>query len=409
MSNSDLVFVAKRVDGLGERLRALLNAMALSEMYGGRFCFHWPSKGSDKEWHSLGGVEEFFSEGFVSRYHLDSLAVLQGVNDVREFFDSGNAGVYNCNQSVSKELFRSPEEFKRFEDLLVLAYSKMEFSFEVERAIRAAESISIPDESCALHLRAGDLIYGRFKASLIHCGKAMPFPLAVKIIEEVRQEDGRNILVFGQDPQLIEGLTKKYGVCSSTGLMPDGYTNIQQSFFDIVLMSKCSRIYAGTSGFSVFSARISKAKLVDFRQLFPDKDVPKIVFEILSASQGLPDWGCSPEQVAYACKLGLLHSHKALTNEQFNLLLRWGKAADPSNVVFDFFFCWQAYAENRLNDAQVILLEKLFCEGCSFEDFLKINLRNEKHRKIFRKHFPKETLAPYLSCELTSRLYRKLY
>lgn len=36
-----LVFLAKRTDGLGERLRAMLNALALSNVCGAQFRFCW--------------------------------------------------------------------------------------------------------------------------------------------------------------------------------------------------------------------------------------------------------------------------------------------------------------------------------------------------------------------------------
>jgi hypothetical protein len=64
------IFLAQRTDGFGERLRAILNAMAFSDYYGLDFKFNYKEReGGLREFHSVGSLDSIFSKIFIDTYH----------------------------------------------------------------------------------------------------------------------------------------------------------------------------------------------------------------------------------------------------------------------------------------------------------------------------------------------------
>ena len=65
-------FVAMREDGLGERLKALINAMVIADLAGGQFAFQWrPMATTNLPFHDVLPPEEMFDQSFLDR-HLKS-------------------------------------------------------------------------------------------------------------------------------------------------------------------------------------------------------------------------------------------------------------------------------------------------------------------------------------------------
>ena len=255
--NNDLLFLSKRDDGLGERLRAILSAFTLAQVYDADFKFCWNDKKFNKEGHGIDFVNKIFSKDFIAKYHIE-VSGLNKVKNVEHFLETKENGWYFCNQSIPKKRFKSENEFLAYHKKLSKSFHAISFSDSVSFSIKQAYNLSIDSNCIALHLRAGDVVYGALSQNCSSISKSIPFPVALRIIEDA-QENGKNVIVFGQDINLLQELSELPNVTAAMDLMPKGMDRTEQAFFDMALMSQCSTIYAGSSGFAIVASLMGDA------------------------------------------------------------------------------------------------------------------------------------------------------
>lgn len=202
-------FVAMNTDGFGERLRAIMNAMLMARTFNGKFVFNWDAMLYPPEVlksHSVNSREETFSFDFLRKYHI-------GSDDLKKMQIIELAGLRPGETLESKmggpEVVQVRHELGQFQkDLLkskgvvpashyVHLFESISFSSRLERVKRLADAINLPENTVALHLRAGDVIYGPERAIGRFAAKCFPYPLVFEFIQEC-QEAGTALLVFGQ-------------------------------------------------------------------------------------------------------------------------------------------------------------------------------------------------------------------
>lgn len=265
-------FVAARKDGLGCRLTALVNAIALADDLDGTFEFSWPENRNIRDFHSIWPAEAVFSPAFVADHRSE---------DWSEKFDmmQGNGprnrayAAHVLTAGDLRELFEGtavPREFwlmglDDFGDILgrdwasrlyPAAFDRIEFVPAIVEAMDLARKVDVGEEACALHLRGGDVVFA-MRFSNQYTRKAIPFALAAEIGRRASAA-GLRVFVFGQERAVIDHVAEfARGVSVYALVERHGFDELQSWFFETVLMARCSRIIAGNSGFSTVAAQIA--------------------------------------------------------------------------------------------------------------------------------------------------------
>ena len=403
--SEELIFVAKRSDGLGERLRALLNAIALSQVYNARFEFYWDDEVFNVKGHAIDNADKIFDPDFIHHHQIE-LNKASKCLPVSEFFRTRKSGHYYCDQVVEESFFKGNKaDFSCFENERASAFEKIKFSDSVMYAINVAKGIPLHENSVALHLRAGDLVYGKYSQSTSYTQKAISYPLAIDIIEDCQQQSC-DVLVFGQDEKLIDSLCDNFHVSSAMNFMPLQFNKYQSAIFDIVLMSRCGSIYAGSSGFAILASWINQSVYINPMYSLGREKVVNIIFEKIINNNY--DYMSSTQQEVFACKTALVHGKNLLNEKYFLELINYGKKLDENNLVFIFFEVFYFYEKNDIESAEVLLSYILKKKAEIFKMFLLNNLRTPSQKKNFFKLFKIKFVERYKEEEFTSVLYDSL-
>ncbi len=376
------MFIAKRTDGLGERLRAILNAFALSELYGARFGFYWDDDKFNKEGHAIDSIEKVFSSNFIDAYHIDQ-DVAESAKPLHKVLFSGS-GVFYCDQVVEEAVFESePHRYGDFKAKLSESFWKIGFSESIELAINAAMRVKLPESCVAIHLRAGDVIYGGLRSNISSISKAISYPSVENLVNGFLEERG-NVLLAGQDLAVISLLSQQAQVTSIERLHPESFGRVESAIFDAIVMSRAESVYAGSSGFAVLSSIVGGIPLLNPERIVDQAEVCDLVVRSVTSTEISPD--VPKEQVGFACKKALVLGFLVLERKDFDLLCDKGLSADPDNVVFPYMRVWRDFRDGRVTEADKGA-ERILADHESLVSFLKSNSRTRWQRRFFAKTF----------------------
>ncbi|MGP9765413.1 hypothetical protein ACT3UM_06755 [Halomonas sp. AOP13-D3-9] len=401
--NKKLVFVSKREDGLGERLRAILNAFALAEVYDAQFKFCWNNEKYNRLGHGVDFVDKVFGNDFIEKHYVEPSAIKNG-QLVENFLITKDDGIYFCNQKIQKNAFKDKSEFFVFQQELKKSFHSIGFSKSIELAINKAYELKIDNDFVALHLRAGDVVYGPLSQNCSTVSKSISYPVALKIIDDANKT-GNKILVFGQDVDLLRALSKMPNVTLAMDLAPRNMSRTEQAFFDITLMSQCSTIYAGSSGFAIVASLISNAVHVVPGNNYSKCQIADIFDKYLINHDRLE--GVSNEQIGFACKSALIVGMDIFEDEKHSALINIAKKNDPDNLLFPFLNAWHNYKKGLVDEAESEM-EKVICKKSAFNNFVKNNSSTKHSSFIFRKIFDASTLNDYLDKPAAAKIYQLL-
>lgn len=333
----ELIFVSKRRDGLGERLRALVNAMLMSELLTAKFRFTWPSSQWTLKFQDTVKPENIFSDEFIKKF-LCSESDIKKARPVQYFFsESASSGTYFCDQTLPLGQIQGLSDYSDYRRLWRSAFRKVEFSRELSRIMEDAENLDVGPLDHCIHLRAGDLIYGQNKSRATYNAKAIPFPIAEELIKRKTANEA-NVLICGQDLSLIEYLKCKYNTISADQFSSRYSLSYERAFFDICLMSRCSSLIAGTSGFAIVASLIGEGKRIHLDNEIDKQEQLAILSRDLA--QDKIDSNISDEQIVYALKYLLILGIEKIDDRSYNSFLSLARKLAPENELFDFMAAW---------------------------------------------------------------------
>lgn len=333
--SADLTFAAKRSDGLGERLRAIIFAKALADYYGKSFAFDWRKRLSHlSDEHAVGDAKEIFSLQFIEKYSIPDLEGLPLTD-----FIHGNVEETPCPFIIappahleSKDpIVRDLVPFASFAD----AFWSLGFSDKINRAIALANAIDLHEETASIHLRSGDVIYGKYRFMHRWHEKVVPYQLAIKFLENERLK-GASTVLFGQDAEFNRAL------CSLTGALFAGdfheeyaFDKYEAAIFDVVLMSRCKRVVAGTSGFALLAQAIGQFERLKIQKIFSSEDVVSILLEdCLKADEDTAEIKIPPLQKAFSCCYLVRQYGQDLPSDKRIEVLEKALSLDPENSYY---------------------------------------------------------------------------
>jgi hypothetical protein len=264
------IFLADRKDGLGERLRALTNAIICSKHFSGSFNFTWhPREGRMKEYNSIEDPQRLFDPVFLERHLLPSpldvpdSEIIDIADYKPESFHYGAAKYVRVDQLPIYRIFPELEQFVKTGGFASCFHTIL-FSERINNHLKSICFSQLCSNSIAVHLRAGDIIYGIYSDSARFCSKAVPFQVAENIIEKYSLE-GHKVLLLGQDDDLVLYLSEKYNcLVSSSFYEKHAMCSASRALADISLMARCKCIYSGSSGFAMLASSLANENRKQF-------------------------------------------------------------------------------------------------------------------------------------------------
>jgi hypothetical protein len=203
-----MLFVADRVDGLGGRLGSMIEASWLADRLGGRFVFYWRAEGVSDQMNAIVAKEQVFSAAFLERHHvpraeLARLAIrpLGAVHrDLAGALRPGS-GIDGLSVNWQPPLARLLHGMPGLEGIdgdRRASYEAIGLAPGPARARALAQRVALAPGTAALHLRAGDIVYGRYRASDLFHAKVSPYTAVLGILR-AKAAQGAPVVVFGQD------------------------------------------------------------------------------------------------------------------------------------------------------------------------------------------------------------------
>lgn len=267
------IILANRVDGFGERLCAIINAIRLADHLDADFRFSW----SDKIWsdvyvtldanrpaqvlgQSIAPQAEIFSQKFIVNHAMkhwstNTFVPVPAYNVTQEALTtSGRLGWFTTQHHLSTDY--GPQVANDCKISSANAFERIEFSDQLMQAVEKARALDLGD-FLALHLRSGDMVYGEVRKWGFWGNKIINPVVAVDIIKHSHAK-GQKIIVFGQDIIWFQHLRSTYGVVIADDLVPADVNQPHvRALFEMVVMAQANEIIAGDSGFARAASMIS--------------------------------------------------------------------------------------------------------------------------------------------------------
>lgn len=337
---SEKLFAATRIDGLGGRLLAMLGAKFLADQLGGRFGFTW--RPVEEQFHLVAPVGKIFSAGFIERHWLGE-RIDEAEFDMlgRERFTrailerraaNGRGRGWLCNDFQMLKRFREgwPKDWlpgDRLVERRAQAFATLGFSEPVRAALDAAVGCRLTRPMAALHLRSGDIVHGRFRSTLVFEDKVIPSTLARAIITRLKRK-GLATLLVGQDRATLDYLKAETGALLTTDFGADAFADqTERAFFEMGLMARCPRIYAGTSVFATIAAVIGGVPVLRTGALFGRRRTGRLILEELREHEADYD----PLEAAFGYQAAFLKLENRIGVKHAKSMLERALALDPRN------------------------------------------------------------------------------
>ncbi|ELH8770734.1 discoidin domain-containing protein, partial [Campylobacter jejuni] len=284
------LFIGARVDGLGCRILAILNAMYLAHKENAHFGFIWSEKTNfngevfEKEkqanfiGRNIGNELEIFDKKFIEKYSYTNsgLSHNYGINAEKKIKYANLLKEKNYHEvdylyyisSVDLSVWIEEIDQKDYYENIKTMWNLIEFSADVSFLINEAKKIHKNlGQFISLHIRSGDIIVADgFKNLGNWWYKAMPLEIAMGIIESIFCD--ANVVVFGDDEELVVALEKYYNkkrkLFSVNSLFNVSVLkDTHRAIFEITLMSYSEKIYTGGSNFARLANLIAFSKNPD--------------------------------------------------------------------------------------------------------------------------------------------------
>ncbi len=336
---AERVFLTTRRDGFGERLRALMNAIILAERFGGTFGLIWEeSREHDKAAHAILPAERTFAAAFLAAHVLSpgaSGARPRGTRPLTPAALRAGGGRFRVEQhDLATVLPDLDPPLGR--EAGAAAFRRIRFSDPLERARAAAEAVDLGGTAAAIHLRAGDIIYGPHRLVGHFASKVVAWPLALGLAERLAAA-GHRVIVFGQDQALCRHAAAGAGRLFAGDLAAEQGFDLHQSvLFEIALMARCSEIFAGASGFALAACQIAGTAPARIEDRLGREAVRALLLGALQAEEagGAAGTAVSELQHAFAMWSAVFTQGDLFDAGERRRFLAAAASRDPANALY---------------------------------------------------------------------------
>ncbi|EMG6304729.1 hypothetical protein V5H48_001579, partial [Campylobacter coli] len=345
--------LALNYDGFGCRLAAMLNAIKISQAFGEKFYFRWSNWERDNIYHSVESMECIFSQDFIKKYHIENFSkdLMDSCGSYRNFFEnyeefnSFRAYVHSGEFVKYCKKYNLENQWNSFS--YRQAFNFIGFSQKYQNIINKICSLNL-ENTIAVHLRGGDVVYGDFNKRVNLVVKITPLPIAVELISKFQSED---IVFIVQDSEIEDFLTKNYNAKVASSFYEDYYDKYEKAFFDMMFMSQCKKIIASHSGFSISASYIGENDIISYRDVINPEDLCKIIksyyLNFTPYKMKIPN-----QYISFDVLSLLIYSKKYLTKDEYIYWCKYGFKYNEENSTFLILqvFCHYAFEEHDLAD-----------------------------------------------------------
>ena len=361
------VFVVHRNDGLGARLGAMVGAMMLAELTGGDFRFAWPGMHENmRAYHYISEdagevfAGDFLQAHLIAQEDFDESRLVALDDEVGEALRRGRIAPGTMISVPHFALVKVKQVLgqvgsKSMGSRLVEAFAGIGFSASMEDARAMAAGVALPaGDVTAIHLRAGDIVYGYRSRRHLAGHKAIPYPLAIDLIARFRA-GGTTPLLFGQDADLLAHLRDEHGAyCADDIGDRAGFSPAQNALFDICLLGRCRRIIGGDSAFCWLGARIARIEVEPPESLYEADEAVGIIERHVSDPDASPL--ISGRQKVFAARYAFMLAGETIArDERFWRLLELARENDPENGFLLLVHACSLYEAGREGEAEAML------------------------------------------------------
>lgn len=392
------LIAATRDDGLGGRLLAMVNAKALADATGHRFGFTWKRAVSDKTFHIVDTVDKIFNPEFIEKHWLGEkiretdLEVLKKGKFTRASLDASAGRSFFrgwlCNDFNVLESFRDKgKRIATSETIRTLGFAE-----PVNHALHAAQSCQFPGQMAGLHLRSGDIVRGKYRSMLNFNGKVIPSTLAKAIVAELASQ-GIATLLVGQDRATLDYLRSETGALLTDDFGANEFEDeTLRAFFEMGLLARCQRIYAGSSVFASVSSVMSGIPCTRTTALFSPPLAAQLMLEELERHES--DY--HPFEAAFGYLSAFLNIEDDISPAQARDILGKGYALDPENDAYALKIVASYFREKDYASGEAILKSRMTAQ---FEARPKVPLPmlTALSRKTVHGYAMGKDFAPYVA------------
>ena len=364
------VFIAHRNDGLGARLGAMVSAMMLAELTDVGFRLVWPQiRRSMNGFHPVTDAGEIFAGDFlqahlIAQEDFDESWPVALDDEVVGALRQGRIAPGTMISVQTRHVLNRP--IKRLLGVesvgprMAEAFARIGFSAPMEEARAMAAGAALPAvDVTAIHLRAGDIVYGINRKRDPFHGKVIPYPLAIDLIARLRAV-GVTPLLFGEDADLLAHLRDEHGAYSAHDIGDrSGFSPDQNALFDICLLGRCRRIFAGNGGaFARLGAAVAGIEVEPPESLYEADEAVGIIERHLFDPDASPL--ISGKQKAFAVRYAfVLAGERIARDERFWRLLELARENDPENSFLQFVYACSLYDAGKASAAETMLSDGL--------------------------------------------------
>lgn len=293
----DLFVVAKRWDGLGGRLHAIMNAWSVARALGLEFRFVWPRD----RFKELAEPRELFSEAFLERFELseeEGNRPAFALDPTRITLDEARA---RCRSAPPNSAVEISECFR------IVAFAD-EPPHEAGARFRAgldeigwsaasqglvASIAAYPDAYSAIHVRAGDIVTGDWR-QFVPVDKYMPTAYVEFVIKRLTGDKGTPVVVISDNAPYVSYLRTRFEAIRLPSEVVGGYgalTEVQRALADILVLSGARRIVASNaSAFSQLAAHMGGVAIQSIDDVMPEGDAQRCLREHVEGTAIEPEW-----------------------------------------------------------------------------------------------------------------------
>jgi hypothetical protein len=272
---SDVIVVARRWDGLGGRLHAILNGLSMARALGLEFRFVWPRN----FFTALQEPREIFDGAFLARFEIAesacdrtalpppttlSLAEARtlcraaepnSMIDVRECF--GVLAFADESAAAAAARFRA-------------GWKEIAWSGAVRAVIESISRAADPRGYSAIHIRAGDIVGGDWR-QFVPVEKFMPTAYVEFAVETLTGRDAGQVVLVSDNDRYVRYLKARFDLVRSPSDLIDSYARLseaQRALTDVLVLSRARRVVGPpTSAFSQLAAHLSGLDVLSIADL----------------------------------------------------------------------------------------------------------------------------------------------
>lgn len=361
------IILANRVDGFGERLCAMINAIRLAAHLDADFRFTWTNeiwndvynktvapKSGQILGQSIAPKEQVFAPDFIAKYNItndaqdDFVPIVKGQmtasalanSDVRGWFSAQHQIAVDYGTSVESACRLSPSD----------AFQKIKFNGETAALVQQARDIDL-GEFTALHLRSGDMVYGEVRKWGFWGNKVLNPIVAIDMIKQANAH-GQKVVLFGQDLDWLRHIQAQHDIVVAHDFLgPEVTQSHMRALFEMVLMSRATRIVAGDSGFARAASMIGNKPVTSMFKMYS----PIRYSDVTLAGLADVDKHLHPYMTAYSLWQAYAFGRTLRSVPQLIDIIETSHERDPENYLYLVILAALKYRIGHDAEAEALL------------------------------------------------------